>query len=256
LESLAVDAQMDDVAGCHVIDILDRYRPELTPQSLVDALRPLQPRLYSIASSPRAHPGEVHLTVGAVRYSTHDRPRKGVASTFLADRVGIGSGAGVYVQQSSHFHMPTPETPLIMIGPGTGIAPFRAFLEERGASESSGRNWLFFGDQHEASDFLYRDQIEGWLADGTLDRFDPAWSRDQDAKVYVQHRMLDAGEELWQWLQDGAAIYVCGDASRMAKDVDTALHQLIAAHGGMAESAAAAYVDRLKDEHRYQKDVY
>ncbi|MEM9251815.1 MAG: flavodoxin domain-containing protein [Planctomycetota bacterium] len=256
LESLGVDASMDGLAGCHLIDVLERFQPEVGPQALIDALRPLQPRLYSIASSPRAHPGEVHLTVGAVRYATHGKPRKGVASTFLADRVSLGSAVGVYLQASAHFHMPDPKTPLIMIGPGTGIAPFRAFLEERSVIDNAGESWLFFGDQHEATDCLYREQIAGWLADGTLDRFDAAWSRDQAEKVYVQHKMLDAGAELWAWLQRGAAVYVCGDATRMAKDVDEALHCVIAEHGGMPADEAAAYVESLKADHRYQRDVY
>lgn len=251
----------------HVIDLIESHvqqiqqtsvqRPVFAAQQLVDALRALQPRLYSIASSPNAHPGEVHLTVGAVRYATHGKQRKGVASTFLADRCLCGAKVNVYLQRSAHFHLPeTDDIPLIMIGPGTGIAPFRAFLEERATHESHGRNWLFFGDQHEADDFLYRQEIESWLKQGMLERFDAAWSRDQAEKIYVQHRMLDAGAEIWNWLQDGAAIYVCGDASRMAKDVDDAIHQIIAEHGTMSSEQASEYVEQLKSSHRYQRDVY
>ncbi len=253
-ELLGIEHEVPD--GTHAVDLLEQIEAKPEPQQLVEALRPLAPRLYSIASSPNAHPGEVHLTVGAVRYASNGRPRKGVASTFLADRCGCGTKVGVYLQRSAHFHLPADGVPLIMIGPGTGIAPFRAFLEERATREDPGRNWLFFGDQHEADDFLYREQIESWLADGTLDRFDAAWSRDQAEKVYVQDRMLEQGAELWRWLESDAAVYVCGDASRMAKDVDAALHRVVAEHGRMSEADAAAFVDRLKAEHRYQRDVY
>ncbi len=256
LEALGVDPATEVPAGTQLLDLLEGIVDQIEPQQLVDALRPLSPRLYSIASSRAAHPGEVHLTVGAVRYETHGRPRKGVASTFLADRCGCGARVGVYLQRSAHFHIPDDDTPLIMIGPGTGIAPFRAFLEERSTHENKGRNWLFFGDQHEADDFLYREEVDAWLADGTLESFTAAWSRDQAEKVYVQHRMAEHGAELWDWLQAGGAVYVCGDASRMAKDVDAALHALIAEHGTMSETDAAAYVEQLKADHRYQRDVY
>ena len=260
LEVLGIDAEVSDVEGCHVVDLFERYFPEGTdrpaPQQLAEALRPLQPRLYSISSSPLAHPGEVHLTVGAVRYETHSRARKGVASTFLADRVGCGGQVGVYLQRSAHFHAPPADTPMIMVGPGTGIAPFRAFLEERAAAGEPTENWLFFGDQHEEHDFLYREELAGWLADGVLTRLDLAWSRDAGEKVYVQHLMEKEGAELWSWLERGAAVYVCGDASRMAKDVDAALHRVVAEHGGKTEEEAAAYVDAMKQGHRYQRDVY
>ncbi|MEM8737295.1 MAG: sulfite reductase flavoprotein subunit alpha [Planctomycetota bacterium] len=257
--ALGLSTPVELPAGLHVVDLLETESPpDLTPQSFVDALRPLQPRLYSIASSPEAHPGEVHLTVGAVRYTTHGKPRKGVASTFLADRCSFGARVGVYVQRSAHFHIPSDDVPLIMIGPGTGIAPFRAFLEERAVrfDASPSRNWLFFGDQHEASDFLYREEIGVWQASGVLERFDAAWSRDQAEKIYVQHLMLERAAELWQWLEAGAAVYVCGDASRMAKDVDAALHQVVATQCGMSDDEAAGYVDQLKTDHRYQRDVY
>ncbi|MEM8782454.1 MAG: flavodoxin domain-containing protein [Planctomycetota bacterium] len=253
-ELLGVEGE--PVKGRHVLDVLETLETKPQPQQLAEALRPLSPRLYSIASSRAAHPGEVHLTVGAVRYETHGKARKGVASTFLADRCAPGARVGVYLQRSAHFHIPPDDVPLIMIGPGTGIAPFRAFLEERQTHENKGRNWLLFGDQHEADDFLYRGEIEAWLADGTLERFDAAWSRDQAEKVYVQTKMREHGAELWAWLESGAAVYVCGDASRMAKDVDAALHAIVAEHGGMPETQATAYVEQLKADHRYQRDVY
>ncbi|BAM04201.1 diflavin oxidoreductase [Phycisphaera mikurensis] len=256
LEVLNIAAEMSEIEGMHVVDLLERFQPDADAQQLAEALRPLQPRLYSISSSPKAHPGEVHLTVGAVRYETHSRARKGVASTFLADRCGCGAQVGVYLQKSAHFHLPAPEVPLIMCGPGTGIAPFRAFLEERAAAEASGKNWLFFGDQHEADDYLYRDELEAFAAAGVLDRVDLAWSRDGSEKVYVQHLMERAGAELFAWFEEGAAFYICGDASRMAKDVDAALHRVVAEHGGLSEEQAAAYVEKLKGEGRYQRDVY
>lgn len=241
----------------HLIDVLIDLAPNVDPQTLIDALRPLQPRLYSIASSPRAHPGQVHLTVGAVRYQLHERPRKGVASTFLAERCPSGASVGVYVQKSPHFRLPDdPATPIIMVGPGTGIAPFRAFLEERIATASPGESWLFFGDQHQASDYLYRDWLEARAADASLCRLDLAWSRDGSDKVYVQHKMLAAGAELFAWLERGAHFYVCGDASRMARDVDAALRKIVVEHGGMSAEAGSNYVDRLSADHRYQRDVY
>lgn len=255
-ELIQTEDTPDGSGQAQVFDVVSTSVSAVHPQSLVDALRPLQPRLYSIASSPDAHPGQVHLTVGAVRYELNGKVRKGTASTFLSDRCPFGARVGVYVQRSAHFHIPKPEVPLIMIGPGTGIAPFRAFLEHRATLDTPSKNWLFFGDQHRESDFLYESEINAWLEAGVLDRFDAAWSRDQDRKVYVQHRMLDHAEALWQWLQEGAAIYVCGDASRMAKDVDQALRQIIQEAGGMDEQAAEAWVEQLKDQHRYQRDVY
>lgn len=223
---------------------------------LVASLRRLQPRLYSIASSPKAHPDSVHLTVGIVRYALNGRSRKGVCSTFLADRVGEES-LPVFVHSSPAFRPPTDsETPMIMVGPGTGIAPFRGFLQEREAVGARGRHWLFFGDQKSACDFLYRDEIEGFRKRGILHRLDTAFSRDQAEKIYVQHRMLEAAEELWGWLQDGAAFYVCGDAKRMARDVDDALHAVCVQAGGLTIEAAAEYVRELRKAKRYQRDVY
>ncbi|MEO0448263.1 MAG: sulfite reductase subunit alpha, partial [Verrucomicrobiota bacterium] len=223
----------------------------------VKTLRKLGPRLYSISSSPKAHPDEVHLTVARVSYETHGRPRKGVCSTFLSDRVVDGGEVPVFLQAVKHFKLPTdPEKPVIMVGPGTGIAPFRAFLEERKATNAPGKNWLFFGNPHEETDFLYREELEGFRDDGWLAHLDVAWSRDQDIKVYVQDRMREQAEELWTWLEAGAYFYVCGDAKRMAKDVDAALHEVIQTQGGRSNEEASAYVDGLKKEKRYQRDVY
>jgi sulfite reductase (NADPH) flavoprotein alpha-component len=245
--------------GTEVLDLLLKYpsaRP--APEQLVSALPPIQPRLYSIASSRAAHPDEVHLTVGVVRFlNCHGRQCKGVASTYMADRLRPGMKVGVFLQTSHGFRLPAdPATPVIMVGPGTGIAPFRAFLEERHAAGAKGKNWLFFGDQHEAHDFLYRDELEQYHRAGTLTRFDTAFSRDSDQKLYVQHRMAEHGKELWDWLQNGAAFYVCGDAKRMAKDVDNALKAVVAKHGGMSDDAAAGYVGEMAKNKRYLRDVY
>lgn len=243
--------------GREVIDVLHGMTTKFSPDELVVFLKKLQPRLYSISSSPKAHPGEVHLTVGAVRYDAFGRPRKGVCSTFLADRCAEHIPVPTFVQVSHGFRLPASgDVPVIMCGPGTGIAPFRAFLEERLATGAKGRNWLFFGDQKRDTDFLYREQLEGWVADGHLTRLDLAFSRDQAEKIYVQNRMLENAAELFSWLEGGAHFYVCGDASRMAKDVDTALHQIAETAGGMSKEAAAAYIQKLKTEKRYQRDVY
>jgi sulfite reductase (NADPH) flavoprotein alpha-component len=243
--------------GREVIDVLLGLSSKFTANELIVLLKKLQPRLYSISSSPEAHPGEVHLTVGAVRYESHGRGRKGICSTFLADRCGSDTPLPVFIQTSHGFRLPANgDVPVIMCGPGTGIAPFRAFLEERCATAATGRNWLFFGDQKRASDFLYREQLEGWLADGHLARLDLAFSRDQAEKIYVQDRMLESAAELFSWLESGAHFYVCGDASRMAKDVDAALHRIAETAGGMSAEAAVEYVQKLKSEKRYQRDVY
>ncbi|MBX7207387.1 MAG: flavodoxin domain-containing protein [Verrucomicrobiaceae bacterium] len=229
----------------------------LSPDEFVSSLRKLQPRLYSISSSPKAHPGEVHLTVGVVRYEKDGTAHKGVASTFLADRLAIGDTTGVFIHTSPHFRPPADQSlPVIMVGPGTGIAPFRAFLEERGVTGATGKNWLFFGDQRRATDFLYHDQIMEWLKSGHLTRLDTAFSRDQAEKVYVQNRMMSAASELWQWLDEGGHFYVCGDASRMAKDVDAALLQVIQTAGGKTAEDAAAYMADMKKAKRYLRDVY
>ncbi len=224
-------------------------------QDLVSPLRMLQPRLYSISSSPKAHPGEVHLTVGIVRYEINGVPRIGVCSTFLADRSnGI---VPVFIHSSPGFRLPDDiKRPIIMIGPGTGIAPFRAFLEERRITAPDSKNWLFFGDQHIATDFLYREELEEMFSNGILTCLSTAFSRDQTDKIYVQDRMLDHAAKLWEWIQQGAYIYVCGDAKRMAKDVDSALIQIIREQGNLVDEAAHAYITQLKTEKRYQRDVY
>lgn len=264
----AVKALLDPVrkaeldAWLYGRDILDVARAlpkaRFTAHEFAGFLRKLQPRLYSISSSPKAHPGEVHLTIGAVRYEAHGRQRGGVCSTFLADRVVVNeTPVPVFVQTSHGFRLPADgERPVIMIGPGTGIAPFRAFLEERQAIGANGRNWLFFGDQRRASDFYYEEQLTAMQGDGFLTRLDLAFSRDQAEKIYVQTRMLENAAELWAWLETGAHLYVCGDAKRMAKDVDAALHEVIVKAGGRTPDQAAEYVQEMKTEKRYQRDVY
>jgi len=244
--------------GREVIDCLMQCTAaKLSPAEFTGNLAKLQPRLYSISSSPKAHPGEVHLTVAAVRYDSHGRQRKGVCSTFLADRAETDTPVPVFVQTSHGFRLPSDTNkPVIMIGPGTGIAPFRAFLEERRATGAKGKNWLFFGDQQRKCDFLYQEQLEGMLAEGSLTRLDTAFSRDQAEKIYVQTRMIEHAKELWSWLEEGAHLYVCGDAKRMAKDVDAALHQVIEQIGGRSDEQAAEYVQKLKSDKRYQRDVY
>ncbi|PRX31370.1 sulfite reductase (NADPH) alpha subunit [Paraburkholderia sp. BL18I3N2] len=242
--------------GQQIADVLHEFPVSLTAAELTGMLKRLQPRLYSIASSPKAHAGEVHLTVAAVRYSNGRRHRKGVSSTFLADRAG-DVNVPVFVQKSAHFRPPHgSDTPMIMVGPGTGVAPFRGFLHERRARGDTGRNWLFFGEQHAASDFYYRDELESMRDTGVLTRLDVAFSRDQADKVYVQDRMREQGAQLWSWLEDGAHFYVCGDANRMAKDVDAALKEVVARHGGMSDEKALEYVNRLAQEKRYARDVY
>lgn len=243
------------IYGRDVLDTLLLAPKALNYTELLPLLRKLSSRLYSISSSPKAHPGEVHLTVGAVRYEAHSRSRKGVASTFLADRAG--DIVKVFVNSSHGFRPPTNgDAPMIMVGPGTGIAPFRAFLEEREATGAKGKNWLFFGDQKRATDFLYEEQLTAWQQSGFLTRLDLAFSRDQAEKVYVQTRMQENAGELWSWLEAGGHFYVCGDASRMAKDVDAALHKAIETAGGKSAEEAKAYVEKMKSEKRYQRDVY
>ncbi len=240
------------------IDILNEFpSAKLTPQEFVDHLRKLMPRLYSIASSPRKYPNEIHLTVAVVRYELNQRPRFGVCTTFMADRTPVGAApVPVFV---SHSHFGPPEDPTkdaIMVGPGTGIAPFRAFVQDRVAAGASGRNWLFFGDQQRANDFLYEEEWSEQLVRGGLSRLETAWSRDQDEKIYVQDKMLASAVELWAWLRAGAYFYVCGDAKRMAKDVDAALHEIVATQGGLTPEQATDYVKQMKKEKRYQRDVY
>ena len=249
---------MDDwVDGRDVVDILRAY-PEarFTADELIKVLRKLQPRLYSIASSPKAFPEDIHLTVAVVRYELHGRNRQGVCSTYLADRVNGGT-MPVFIHSAKHFRQPEDTSvPLIMVGPGTGIAPFRAFLQEREVLGAPGKSWLFFGDRNRATDFLYEEEINAWRGKGVLHRLDTAFSRDQPEKIYVQQRMLENAAELWRWLEEGGYFYVCGDASRMAKDVDEALHRIVAEAGGKSKEEAAAYVEELKKTKRYRKDVY
>jgi sulfite reductase (NADPH) flavoprotein alpha-component len=246
------------IAGFDILDLLRAFpsaRPE--PAEFVGVLGTLMPRLYSISSSPRRHSGQVHLTVRRVSYEFGGRTRKGVASTMLADRVEPGSAVRVFVQKAHNFGLPAdPRASLIMIGPGTGIAPFRAFLHEREAVGATGKNWLFYGDQRSAFDFLYESELSEFLERGVLTHLDTAFSRDQDAKIYVQHRLLERGATLYQWLEDGAYLYVCGDAKRMAVDVDRALRTILRDHGRMSEESASVYITRLTSAGRYCRDVY
>jgi len=245
------------LAEADLLDLLMAF-PSVMPSlpGLLKSLDRLQPRLYSIASSPKAHSREVHLTVSAVRWDDKDRRRTGVGSCYLADFAKPGDVVPVFVQKSHGFGVPAnDEAPAIMVGPGTGVAPFRAFLEEREARQAKGRNWLFFGDHKRATDFLYEDQIGDWQRQGLLTRFDTAFSRDQAEKIYVQHRMREHAQELWRWLEAGAHFYVCGDAKRMAKDVEDTLLQIAAEQGGKGEGARA-WLDGLAKAGRYQRDVY
>lgn len=242
---------------CDLKPFLTELPAKSTATDLIAKLRKLQPRLYSISSSQKAHPNEVHLTIGVVRYELNSRKLKGVCSTFMAERVSSEQAVPIFVHRSPGFKPPlNNDAPMIMIGPGTGIAPFRAFLEERMALGAKGKNWLFFGDQKSSADFLYQDELEAWLKSGHLTRLDTAFSRDQAEKVYVQNRMTENAELFWSWLQDGGHIYVCGDASRMAKDVDAALHELCQSAGGLSADGAAEYVQTLKTQKRYARDVY
>jgi sulfite reductase (NADPH) flavoprotein alpha-component len=240
------------------IDILCEYPDtKLTPQEFVDHLRKLMPRLYSIASSSKPYPNEIHLTVAIVRYTTNHRERHGVCSTFLADRVRVGETPTPVFVSNSHFGPPEDATKdAIMVGPGTGIAPFRAFVQDRVACGATGRNWVFFGDQKSHTDYLYQEEWEKYVADGKVTHLDLAWSRDQILKVYVQDKMREKGAELWSWISGGGYFFVCGDAKRMAKDVDLALHDVIAQHGGMTPEQAVDYVKQMKKDKRYQRDVY
>jgi sulfite reductase (NADPH) flavoprotein alpha-component len=242
--------------GRGVIDLLHMVTGPFALGEFLSLLKKLAPRLYSISSSPKAHPQQVHLTVSSVRYQSHGLGRKGVASTFLADRVGDAEVVRFFVQPSSFKPPASGDNPMIMIGPGTGVAPFRAFLQERQATGAAGKNWLFFGDQTRAADFLYETQLTSWQKEGLLTRLDLAFSRDQAEKVYVQHRLLENSAHLWAWLEEGAHVYVCGDASRMAKDVDDALHRIIESAGGKTPEQAKAFVSKMRADKRYQRDVY
>ncbi len=243
--------------GRELIDLVTEYPADFSDgEEFVTVLKKLQPRLYSISSSPNAHPGEVHLTIAIVRYHSHGRERGGVCSTFLADRAE-GIQPGSFVHHNKAFRLVEDDkAPIIMVGPGTGVAPFRAFLEERRVRGSTGKNWLLFGNPYRETDFLYEEEFVSMQEDGILTRLDLAFSRDQKEKIYVQHRMEEEGAEMWKWLEAGASFYVCGDASRMAKDVDASLHQIVEKHGGKSEDEAKSYVKNLKKEKRYQRDVY
>lgn len=251
------DALSDFLWGRDVLDLATEYPASFeSAEAFVGILKKIMPRLYSIASSPNAHPEQVHLCVGAVRYTARDRKRGGVCSTYMADRLQPGHTARVFVHTNKNFRLPEDgDTPIIMVGPGTGIAPFRAFWEERAASGAKGDNWLFFGNPYKATDFCYEDELNQLTGTGKL-KLSVAWSRDQEKKVYVQHLMVQEGEELWKWLEAGACFYVCGDASRMAKDVDNALHEVIQTWGHKTPEEAAAYVADMKQHRRYQRDVY
>ncbi len=244
--------------GREIIDVVTANPPrELSPQAFVGMLRRLQPRLYSIASSLRAHEEEVHLLVGVTRYHSHGRLREGVCSSFVSERLGEEEPLPIYLSENPNFRLPeSPDARMIMIGPGTGVAPFRAFLEDREALGCRGRNWLFFGDQHFETDFLYQLEWQRWHKSGVLSHLDLAFSRDQSEKVYVQHRMLERSRDVYAWLQDGAYLYVCGDAGKMASDVEAALLSIISKESGKSREAAAKYLHAMHANKRYQRDVY
>ncbi|OKP99587.1 bifunctional nitrate reductase/sulfite reductase flavoprotein subunit alpha [Paenibacillus sp. P46E] len=243
--------------GRQLIDVLQEYPVSLSAQELAEQLKPLQPRLYSISSSPKANPNEVHITVSTVRYENNGNARKGVCSTFLADLATEDTDIPIFIHKNAHFRPPAnPDAPMIMVGPGTGIAPFRGFLQDRKAAGAKGKNWLIFGEQREDRDFYFRDELEALRKEGFLHRLDTAFSRDQADKIYVQHRILEHGAELWAWLQDGAHFYVCGDAQQMAKEVDAALKTVIRQHGGMTADEANHYVQEMSLTKRYARDVY
>ncbi len=244
--------------GRDLLDMLREFGPwKATAQEIVSLLRKMTPRLYSIASSISAHPDEVHLTIGAVRYTAHGRDRKGVCSVQVAERVTEGETLPVFVQPNKHFHLPeSGDKDIIMVGPGTGIAPFRSFIEERAVTKAAGKSWLFFGDQHAATDFLYQDELEKYQKEGTLAKLETAFSRDSEKKVYVQHKMEESSKELYEWLENGAYFYVCGDKTYMAKDVHNMLLNIIEKEGGKTLEEAEAYLIDLKKAGRYQRDVY
>ncbi|EBB8131245.1 NADPH-dependent assimilatory sulfite reductase flavoprotein subunit [Salmonella enterica] len=251
-------AQLQHYAATTPIVDMVRFSPaQLDAQALIDLLRPLTPRLYSIASAQAEVESEVHITVGVVRYDIEGRARAGGASSFLADRVEEEGEVRVFIEHNDNFRLPAnPQTPVIMIGPGTGIAPFRAFMQQRAAEGAEGKNWLFFGNPHFTEDFLYQVEWQRYVKEGLLSRIDLAWSRDQKEKIYVQDKLREQGAELWRWINDGAHIYVCGDARRMAADVEKALLEVIAEFGGMDLESADEYLSELRVERRYQRDVY
>ncbi|WP_379134842.1 sulfite reductase subunit alpha [Paenibacillus sp. sgz500958] len=243
--------------GRQLIDLLQEFPVSTSAQEFITTLKPMQPRMYSISSSPKANPEEVHVTVSTVRYEYNGHTRKGVCSTFLADQAKQHTQIPIFIQKSPHFHPPAnPDVPMIMVGPGTGVGPFRGFLQERQAIGATGKNWLIFGEQRAESDFYFRDELEAIQQEGFLHRLDTAFSRDQPEKIYVQHRMIEHGNELWSWLAEGAHFYVCGDANTMAKEVDTALKKVIQQHGGMDADEAEDYVRVMSQTKRYSRDVY
>lgn len=244
--------------GRDTLDLLLQFpNAEFSAAEFIALLKPLQHRAYSISSSGKAHPDTVHLTVASVRYDAHGRDHKGVCSTYLADLVGEETDVRVFFTPNNNFRVPNDDSlPMIMVGPGTGIAPFRAFLQEREFRKANGKNWLFFGDRNASTDFIYREEIEAMQSSGLLTRLDLAFSRDQEEKIYVQDRMKQSGAELWAWLEQGGYFFVCGDAYRMAKDVDKALHEVIQQHGNKTLLEAVDYVNQLKKDKRYVRDVY
>ncbi len=246
------------VYGRDLIDLIQDFKPEnLAPEVLYQFLRKLPPREYSIASSYEANPDEVHITVGAVRYQAHQRERQGVCSVQLAERMEPGTSISVYLKKNPNFKFPFDETtPVIMIGPGTGVAPFRSYLQAREELDLSGQTWLFFGEQHFTTDFLYQTEWQDWLKEGVLSKLDLAFSRDTDEKVYVQHKIVEQSETFYEWLKNGASLYVCGDEQNMAKDVHKAIHQVLVKEGNMSEEEAETYLTQMKKDKRYQRDVY
>jgi sulfite reductase (NADPH) flavoprotein alpha-component len=240
------------------LDLFEEHpSAKLGAQEFIELLRKLMPRLYSISSAPSKYPDEIHLTVAVVRYETNGRPREGVCSSYLSERARLNEPDVPVFVADSHFGLPADDdVPVIMVGPGTGVAPFRSFVMDRATRGAKGKNWLFFGDQRKDSDFLYADEWADYLQSGVLTRLDLAFSRDQAAKIYVQDRMRENAVELWRWLQAGAYFYVCGDAKRMAKDVDAALHAIVAEQGGLTPEAAVDWVKQFKKDGRYQRDVY
>ncbi|RVU34440.1 assimilatory sulfite reductase (NADPH) flavoprotein subunit [Rheinheimera riviphila] len=258
LQQLATDktALREFLAQHQTADVVLQYPGSLSAQQLVDSLRKQQPRLYSIASSQAEVGEEVHLTVGVVRFDSFGQTHLGGASGFLAERLAEGQQVKVFVEHNDNFRLPNHDTPVIMIGPGTGIAPFRAFLQERDNAGATGQNWLFFGNPHFTQDFLYQVELQDYLKRGVLSKLDVAFSRDQAQKVYVQDKLLSKGAEVWSWLEQGAHLYICGDGSKMAKDVHQALLQIAQTHGGLNDEAAGDYFEQLRESKRYQKDVY
>jgi sulfite reductase (NADPH) flavoprotein alpha-component len=246
--------------GRHVVDFALEYpelRNKLSAPEFATSLSKLQPRLYSIASSLKRYPEQAHLLVTNVGFVSHGRARKGVCTSFLSERIEEGTRVPAFIHSAKHFRLPDdPAAPIIMIGVGTGLAPYRGYLQEREAAGATGRNWLFFGEQRRAANFYHEKEMADYSASGLLTRFDTAFSRDQASKIYVQHRIRECGAEVWSWLNDGAYLYVCGDAERMAPDVDAAIHAVVEEHGAVSKEGAAEYVANLRTQKRYRRDVY